>query len=418
MPASAWLTDPLVLARFLHFAGCVVAVGTAAFAVLAADAGAATVPDMERLHRRWRAIVIAAAAVAAVAGIAWLAVVAADILGTSVAEACLHGGLWSVASGTHFGQFASARLALALLLLVPVWAPRLRLALAVGLIVLIAPAGHAGAQVGAWGDVHLAVDAAHLAAAGAWLGGLPALAMLLGAAHRGPDELRAFAVRTTSRYSILGIVCVGVLLATGIVNSWFLLSGPADLTATIYGRVLALKIGLFVAMIVIAAVNRFHLTPQLGEAGAAPALQRNSVIEACLGLGVLFLVAVLGTLEPGAHSHEHTEIPTEAAFVHIHTSLAMADVTVDPGRAGKVSIRIHLANEDFTNYDARAVHLELRPPEADGAAITREAKQDTEAVWRVVGIDLPRPGIWTVRVTVAPQNGASFVIDGPIVIAP
>ena len=330
MPASAWLTDPLVLARFLHIAGCVVAVGTAAFAVLAADATTAATPELMRLHRRWRAIVIAAAAVAALAGAAWLAVVTADILGTPVLAAALNGGLWSVATGTQFGQFATARLALALLLLVPVWPSRLRLGLTLGLIVLIAPSGHAGAQAGIWGNVHLGADALHLAAAGVWLGGLPGLAMLLGAAHRGLPALQASAVRTTARFSILGIVCVGVLVATGTVNSWFLLSAPSDLVTTFYGRVLTLKIIVFAALVAIAAVNRVVLTPHLAAAGAVRALRRNVLAEAGLGLGVLFLVAVLGTLQPATHTHGHTAIPSTAAFVHAHTGLTPIVIAPQP----------------------------------------------------------------------------------------
>ena len=53
---------------------------------------------------------------------------------------------------------------------------------------------------------------------------------------------------------------------TGVINTWNLLGGPYDFIATGYGRVLALKIGLFGAMLAIAAVNRFHLTPQLARA--------------------------------------------------------------------------------------------------------------------------------------------------------
>ena len=319
MPASAWLTDPLVLARFLHIAGCVVVVGTAAFAVLAADVGTASMPDVERLHRRWRAIVIAGAVVAALADTAWLAVVAADILGIPVLEVGLHGGLWSVASGTQFGQFAVARLVLALLLLVPTWTPRLRLFLALGLIVLIAPAGHAGAEVGIWGNVHLIADAAHLAAAGAWLGGLPALAALLGAAHRNPAVLGETAARTTARFSWLGIACVGTLIATGLANSWFLLSGPGDLLTTDYGRLLTLKIGLFAIMIGIAAVNRVYLTPQLPATGALRVLQWSTLGELLLGAGILLAVAILGTMEPAA-GHSHTVVSDNVPSC---TSMAM-----------------------------------------------------------------------------------------------
>ncbi|HVX37960.1 MAG TPA: CopD family protein, partial [Gemmatimonadaceae bacterium] len=283
---------------------------------------------------------------------------------------------------------------------------------------LIAPAGHAGAQPGSWGDLHLAADVIHLLAAGAWLGGLPALAMLLDAARRNTDALAVTATRTTARFSWLGIICVGLLIASGVVNAWFLLSGPADLVTSTYGRVLALKIGLFAAMLVLAAINRFRLAPRLPDAQATRRLQQNSIAESCLGLGVLVLAAVLGTLEPTAHHHRHTSIPTEAAFVHIHTNIVMADVTINPGRVGSVQATIHLAKEDFSNFSARAVRFELNPPDADVANITRDARDDGDSVWRVDGFELPRPGIWTIRLSVAPQQGAIVLLDAPIVIAP
>jgi len=374
--------------------------------------------ETDRLRRCWRASIVAGGIMAALSGAAWLAIVAANIVGTSAIGAVLNGGLWSVAWGTQFGLLTVARIVLALLLALPVWTDRARLLPAFGIVVLIAPVGHAGAQVGFWGDVHLAADAAHLVAAAAWLGGLPALAILLGLARRDPQTFGEPARRITARFSWLGMAAVGTLLATGIVNSWFLLSGPGDLLTTQYGCVLAVKIGLFAIMIAIAAVNRFRLTPRLYTSAALRTLRRNSLAEVLLGAGVLFLVAILGTLEPGSHQHARAAVPDGAAFVHIHGDEAMADVAIEPGRPGPIDILIHLAHEDLTDYAARALHVELRPPEADTAAIKRDAKPASNGVWKVGGITLPRAGIWTVVLTITPRDGVIAVLDGPIVIAP
>jgi putative copper resistance protein D len=324
--------------------------------------------------------------------------------------------LWSVATGTQFGYFALARLAVAVLLLAAAATPRLRVALALVLLLLVAPAGHAGAQPGPAGDVHLAADAIHLVAAGAWLGGLPALAMLLHRAAQTPQALSTIAVRTTARFSLLGMACVALLILSGVANSWFLLSGPGDLIDSAYGRVLSAKLALFAAMLTIAAVNRFHLTPRLAAPAALRALRRNSLAECAIGAAVLFLVAILGTEEPAAHHHSSTSIPDDAAFVHIHTNIVMADVTVTPGRPGNAEILIHLANEDFTDYAARAVHIELRPPQPAVPVISRDAKPVGEATWSTAGIVLPRPGIWTVVLRITPSAGAIVNLDGPIVI--
>lgn len=68
-----------------------------------------------------------------------------------------------------------------------------------------------------------------------------------------------------------------------------------------------MKLVLFLAMLSIAAVNRLRLTPRLPldyvETGTAVVrqLRNNSLIEATLGLVILYLVGILGTLPPGSH---------------------------------------------------------------------------------------------------------------------
>jgi copper transport protein len=142
------------------------------------------------------------------------------------------------------------------------------------------------------------------------------------------------------------------------------------------------------------------------------------VIELVLGAGVLFLVAILGTLEPGGHRHDSGAIASDAAFVHIHTNVAMADVTVTPGKPGTVAVRISLSNEDSTPYEARAVKVTLRPPEEDAATIFFQAKHVADAVWASGGITIPLPGIWTLLLTITAPSGEIVVLDGPIVITP
>jgi putative copper export protein len=53
-------------------------------------------------------------------------------------------------------------------------------------------------------------------------------------------------------------------------------------------------------MIVIALINRYFLLPRswTESAAAAQMIRRNTIGETALGLGVLAVVSVLGTLEP------------------------------------------------------------------------------------------------------------------------
>jgi len=416
------MADPLILVRGVHFAATLLACGTVGFVALTANPpGRKVGAGFATLRHRLNVLIWLALAVAVATGAAWLVLLASDILGASIADVCLRGGVWPVLFDTRFGMVWCIRLALALLLgLSLAWpqATGLQLTAAAALLVLLALTGHAGATPGAAGDFHLAADMAHLLAAGAWLGALPAFVLLLGQAHRAATQAwSGFAIQVTRRFSVVGILSVGTLLASGLTNSWFLLGGPRDLVATEYGRLVALKVGLFAAMVAIAAVNRFYLTPQLPARRALLSLKRNSLAEICLGLGVLMFVGALGTLSPSGHAHVAPEdIPPDAAFVHIHAPEAMADVTIDPGHPGPAEVKIRVAREDFSLFPAKAVHLALDPPAPGGPVLERAATVQADGTWVVDQILLSEPGIWTVRVIVTPGKGQPILLDAPIVI--
>ena len=87
----------------------------------------------------------------------------------------------------------------------------------------------------------------------------------------------------------------------GLANAW-MLSGPlSDLPETDYGRLLLLKIALFVAMVAIASINRLRLTPGLPKTEAVHRLDRNTRVELALGLAIIAIVSVLGLLSPAVH---------------------------------------------------------------------------------------------------------------------
>lgn len=414
------LFDPLILTRGVHFAATVLAGGTVAFMTLVVPRDLAAAPAYATLRRRLMWLAWGALALCVLSGAAWLALVASNILGVALSEIWRNGGLQSVVADTRFGEIACLRLVLALALgLLLMWpaAPWLRLAVAGALAGLIAVTGHAGATPGAAGNLHLASDIVHLVAAMAWLGALPALVMLLAWSRTasGPATDR-IANAATERFSRLGMLCVAALAVSGLINSWALLGGPSDLINTAYGRLLALKIGLFVAMVVIAAVNRYHLAVQLPAVNAMRALARNAMIETALGLALLFAAAALGTMPPSGHVHiSSANIPPDAAFVHIHSEQAMADLTIDPGFAGKTTATIRLSREDFTPFIAKAVRLALDPGNVGQPTVERTAVFMPDGTWTVTELTIPSAGVWTARVIID-AGGPPIVLDAPIAI--
>ncbi len=409
-----WL-DPLIAVRGVHFAATLLACGTVCFMALVAEKPAPL------LRRRLTTVVLVALAFVVLSGLAWLALVAANILDASLADICLHGRAWPVATGTRFGEVTCLRLGVAGLLGLSMWWPRaiyLQLVGAAALAGLLALVGHAGATLGTAGTIHLVSDAAHLLAAAAWVGGLPALAMTLHAARRELDANAALsAVSATRRFSVLGIVCVTTLIASGLINSVALLSGPGDLITTTYGRLLLFKIGLFGVMLAIAAHNRYRLTPRLPADPAVAALLRNCWAETGLGLAILLVVGALGTMPPGAHMHINAaQPPDEAAFVHIHTAAVMADLTINPGHIGKTAATIRLSREDSTEFPAKYVTLELQSRDGGAPSIRGSAVRNTDGEWFVSGLDIPGAGVWVARISIHSGATLPLVLDAPIVI--
>ena len=168
--------------------------------------------------------------------------------------------------------------------------------------------GHAGATEGWTGTIHRLSDIIHMLAAAVWIGGIAAFSwMLFRPFGRQTNEQLSVAHRALEQFSQVGTLAVGLIVATGLINSLILLGlpSPSRLLASLYGQLLLAKLGLFTAMLALAGANRWRLTPALGAAiGIAdPAhairdLRRSLILECAAALAILALVAWLGTLEP------------------------------------------------------------------------------------------------------------------------
>lgn len=170
--------------------------------------------------------------------------------------------------------------------------------------------GHAGASEGNLGLVHRVSDILHMLAAAVWFGGIAGFLLLLRAA---PEPLSAnrlaIAHRSLEEFSRTGAICVSIIAVTGLVNAQILV-GFDNLPALFgsdYGLLLMLKLLAVALMLLLAANNRWRLTPSLGTAledddprSAVKALRTSLLLEASAAFAILALVAWLGTLEPTA----------------------------------------------------------------------------------------------------------------------
>ncbi|KZD21198.1 copper homeostasis membrane protein CopD [Tardiphaga robiniae] len=302
----------LVVARFLHYVASTTLAG-AAFFPLYAYAGA----EPETLGRWRRRVLLWSAVLALVSGLAWFVLAVANMSG-GLADVVDPEIVGSVVRETGFGVVWTVRMFVATVL---VAVTLLQVAsrpsvsrdlvtsfLAAGLLASLAGAGHSQIEEGWEGLVHVAADAAHLLAAGAWLGGLAPLGfILLGYAGIRAGRAASDIDGVLMRFSGMGYAAVATLVGTGLVNSWLLVGSVSSLLHSAYGQILMAKLAFFAGMLALAAANRFWLVPALeasgrGGVGASDVwrskLRTHVLSEQGLGLLVLLSVSVLGTIRP------------------------------------------------------------------------------------------------------------------------
>ena len=145
-------------------------------------------------------------------------------------------------------------------------------------------------------------------AAAVWLGGIAAFLLLM---RPSPDQMPAdhivIAHRSLEQFSLVGTICVSIIAITGLVNGQILVgfSNVSDLPGSPYGQLLIAKLVLVGLMLLLAAKNRWRLTPSLraaitqGETALAiNTLRKSLMLEAGAAAAILVLVAWLGMLEP------------------------------------------------------------------------------------------------------------------------
>jgi copper resistance protein D len=301
--------------RAIHFAVAIQAIGALLFVWILSH-----VPEVvvEKSSRRSLARLAAVSAVAVVlSGIAWLVLQAAEMTGRNVADAWNAGAIGILLFKTQAGVIWWVHFALAAALLVDLCALACvrntpseaaviaSLALAVVNFISCAWLSHAGADPGPYGSLHLAVHASHMLAVSLWLGGFIPLSMLLYRARLSGDPKNMLVARHASVwFGNIALFSVGIIIATGTATTALLVDNMSDLTNGPFAGLLAVKLILFLSMLVLAATNRQWLVPQLtasaNPSAAATRLWRSVSGELALGVLVLLIVGALGITSPGA----------------------------------------------------------------------------------------------------------------------
>ena len=103
---------------------------------------------------------------------------------------------------------------------------------------------------------------AHRLALSVWLGGLPALILLIGIGMIGEDT-RAFAGAILRRFSRVAVVAMAVIVTTGCILTWYLVGNFPSMIGTVYGNLLIVKLTLLGGILLIANSLQRQLLPAL-----------------------------------------------------------------------------------------------------------------------------------------------------------
>ncbi len=147
--------------------------------------------------------------------------------------------------------------------------------------------------------VHAVLNSVHVAAGSVWAGGVITMAALLWGRHRlgRPGHAHALVVR----FSGVATVALGAVAVAGMIMAVFVLDSFGELTGTVWGRVLLLKIAAVAITSGFGAYNHFVLLPTLDAAPDDPAVEaavRSSVTAE--GILLAFVVVVTASLVAAA----------------------------------------------------------------------------------------------------------------------
>ncbi|WP_193227594.1 copper resistance CopC/CopD family protein [Aureimonas psammosilenae] len=401
--APDWPVAALVFSsKLLLYLGLFVGIGGLAY-------GAAIQPFESAARRVVRVFLVLGLVAVPVA----LAAQGLDALGASIG-AFFQPDSWAAGAETSFGRTLGIAAVSFLLGLAAAFLPggRIGTVLAglsfLGAGLSLAASGHASAAPPQWATrpaVFL-----HTLAIAFWVGSLLPLALAIqGGREEGRAALKRFSAAIP--FVLLALVASGVLL--GVVQ----VREPDALFDTAYGWVLVAKLGLVSLLLLLAAANRWSLTPAV--AGGADRTVRERMVgligmELALVLLVLAVVAFWRFTPPPRALQEAARQPAVAYLV---TGRLAAEVTLRPGRAGPVEASAALSTIDYVPIDPKGVTFVFTDPAGRVPPVRQAGVRSGNGLWQA-NAALPVPGRWQVWLEVGDNRVELEKVEGTIDVRP
>ena len=365
----------------------------------AAGADGVRAPWSGGLRSSRRLLVPAAAVTLFGAGIALLGR-AVELSGQGPLTAA--GEVPGIVGGSWTGTVAGLRVLVALVLLVAVAGPvlleKVPWLAAIGILAtLTLPSLGGHATTASAPALAVVVDAVHVLAAAAWVGGLAVLVLTW--ADDGPppvgDRARA--------YSRMALVAAPLAVVTGLARGWWTTQSWQALTGTSGGKLLVAKV---VGVVVMGVLGWFHRSWLADRARSLGGLLASMRTELLVGAAVLAVTAVLVDTRP----------PVEA-LVRPFEGVAVAGATkvrleVTPAEAGPNEVHLYFLDAAGAPAPVDAVELKVSSASVEPRRVPVTTITSSHAI--ATGLDLT-PGRWTFRfVLVRKGEPDTTTIEVPI----
>lgn len=306
---------------------------------------------------------------------------------------------------------------------------------AVALLYSFPMAGHAA--VVPWARLAEISETLHLLAAAAWLGGLPAVGLVITKRRELGKET---VLEVVGRFSKIATVSVIVVLLAGITASITMFTSAGDLVLTRYGVTLLAKFALVGSLALVGAYNHFYLLPKLqndGEWENGRRHLRTSLLSESAGLLLVALATMALTMVSapaaggnhlaGGHGHGGfgDSLELELALGDLEPRIERSPVGAGEARLDYLPGRVDADNRfTLTVTDAAG---EDRPLEQVTVAFTNkelEIGPITRAFlfengsWTLSTRDLGVAGTWVAEMTLRFDDGEMDIATFEVIIDP
>ncbi len=253
-------------------------------------------------------------------------------------------------------------------------------------LILVATTTMTGHATASENTIAMVLDYMHNLVAAVWIGGVIFLAYCLFPAL---VDLPKTAVASIPQFSIIFIAALGVLIVTGPSLLWLLEDDLDSVVSSTYGVLIAIKIIIASAMIIMGAYAQFFVQKKLRSGKwnshfAYKKLQKSLRMEAVLGCVLLIAVALLvnGTLPAGEVSALKTD---QSVSYGLQTTEFAGDLRFEmdifPYTSGNnvISVSVtNLAGEPVEDLDK--IKIKISNPQRGISPITIEQNsQDTSS---------------------------------------